>query len=57
MTKRPAIFTEAQIRRAIRAAKAEGWHRVEIVDPKTGTRLVCEGAAAKPERQLEELEI
>ena len=45
MSKRAAIFTEAEIRRAIRAAKAEGFDRVEMVDPKTGLKVVCERAA------------
>jgi hypothetical protein len=45
MGKRAAIFTEAEIRRAIRAAKAEGFDHVEIVDPKTGARIVCEKTA------------
>jgi hypothetical protein len=43
--KRAAIFTEAEIRRAIRAARAEGFDRVEIVEPKTGLKIVCERAA------------
>lgn len=43
--KRAAIITEAEIRRAIRAAKAEGFDRVEIVEPKTGLKIVCERAA------------
>lgn len=51
MGNRPAPFKQADIRRAIRAAKAEGFDRVEIIDPKTGLRLVCEKTArdGKPE--------
>lgn len=43
--KRAATFTESEIRRAIRAAKAEGFDRVEIVEPKSGLKIVCERAA------------
>lgn len=50
MSKRRAIFTEADLRRAMKAAKAEGFDRVEVVHPETGVKIVCE-KTAKPEKK------
>jgi hypothetical protein len=45
MSNRPARFTTADIRRAMRAAKAEGFDRVELVDSAEGLKIVCERTA------------
>lgn len=42
MSKRRATFTEADLRRAMKAAKAEGFDRVELVDSPEGLKIVCE---------------
>lgn len=58
MSKRPATFTEAEIRRAIRAAKAEGFDHVELVPSTEGLKIVCERMArAKPLEPVEELDL
>jgi hypothetical protein len=42
VSNRAARFTEAEIRRLMRAAKAEGFDRVEVIDSPEGLKLVCE---------------
>lgn len=41
MPKRTASFTTTELRRAIRAAKAEGFERVEL-ETTGGLRVICE---------------
>ena len=54
MTARRAAFTEIEIRRAIRAAKAEGARRVEVVSC-DGRRIICE-LEDKPRDEAEPVE-
>lgn len=56
--RRSAVFTEVEIRRAIRAAKAEGFDRVELVQSPQGLRIVCERKGRKTDEDeiVEELE-
>jgi hypothetical protein len=42
---RTARFTKADLRRAMQAAKAEGFDRVELVDSPEGLKIVCERSA------------
>lgn len=44
-----ARFTKADLRRAMQAAKAEGFDRVELVDSPEGLKIVCERSARKIE--------
>lgn len=56
--KRAAAFTEAEFRRAIKAAKALGYARVELIHPETGLRVVFEQKPhedARPEQVGEDL--
>lgn len=58
MSNRRATFTAADIRRAMRAAKAEGFDRVELVDSADGLKIVCERTArARPPADEEHLDI
>lgn len=58
MTGRPARFTQAEIRRAMKAAKAEGFDRVELVDSAEGLKIVCERLArSQPAANEEHLDI
>lgn len=58
MSNRPARFTSAEIRRAMKAAKAEGFDRVSVVQSPEGLKIVCETKpqSTNPET-LEELEL
>jgi len=57
MTTRRASFTEVEVKRALKAAKAEGFDRVELIPSPDGLKIVCERVAHadKPE-PVEELE-
>lgn len=46
--RRSAFFTQASLQRAIRAAKAEGFDRIEMIQA-DGARVVCERSARASE--------
>ncbi len=57
MTARRASFTETEVRRALKAAKAEGFQRVELTPTKDGLKIVVEQVArCEPDNAVEELE-
>lgn len=57
MTARRASFTETEVRRALKAAKAEGFQRVELTSTKDGLKIVVEQAArCETDNAVEELE-
>lgn len=54
MSKRPARFTETETRRILRAAKREGFGRVEMIPSPEGLKIVCELQHDKePEPEVE----
>ena len=53
MSTRPAIFTESDLRRAMKAAKREGWNRIEVTTPE-GFKVVCELTTPKATTAEEE---
>ncbi len=59
MSKRPAVFTEAEMRRAMKAAAAEGFDRVEFVVTSEGRKIVFELKARgdEPEPFVREFEV
>jgi hypothetical protein len=57
MTARRASFTETEVRRALKAAKAEGFQRVELTPTKDGLKIVVEQVArGEPDDMIEDLE-
>lgn len=58
MAKRRASFTETDVKRAIRAAKSEGFDRVELIPSPDGLRVVCERTSRSSDKaeRVEELE-
>lgn len=58
MTARRASFTETEVRRALKAAKAEGFGRVELIPSREGLKIVCEieARAIEAAETVEELE-
>lgn len=52
---RRATFTEAEVRRALKAAKAEGFARVEMIQSPEGLKLVIERDAKNEPAHREEL--
>jgi hypothetical protein len=58
MTARRATLTETEIRRVLKAAKAEGFSRVELTrSSKDGLKIVIEQEAkGEPVETIEELE-
>jgi hypothetical protein len=54
MTDRRSMPKAAEIKRALRAAKAEGFDHVELIHTPEGLKIVAERRATKaPERELE----
>ena len=54
---RRASFTEVEVRRVLKAAKAEGFARVELIQSAEGFKIVCEQTAReRPEPMTETLE-
>lgn len=49
MTARRAQFTETEIRRALRAAKAEGFGVVKLIPSKDGPTIECKLGTPKDE--------
>jgi hypothetical protein len=56
MPTRRARFTEVELKRAMRAAKAEGFDRVELIPSPEGLKIVCERKAHVESEKLEGLE-
>lgn len=61
MSRRAASVTQADVARAIRAAKQEGWHVVRIVTPRGATIEIGDipdiPSPPEPEAELEPLEV
>lgn len=56
MTARRASFTETEVRRALKAARAEGFGRVELIPSAHGLKIVCEVAARAQQPELVKVE-
>lgn len=54
MSRRPAAVTQADVRRAIRAAKQEGWHSVRVTVPGGATIEIAEAPVIHSDRPAEE---
>lgn len=58
MSPRRASFTETEVRRALKAAKAEGFDRVELTPTPDGVKVVIERTGKAPTADVvERLEI
>ena len=55
MAGRPALFTEADLRRAMRAAKKEGWKTVTVQTKDGVTITLGEEATEKPLEEKPEI--
>lgn len=54
MSRRPAAITQADVARAIRAAKAEGWRGIRLVLPKGAVIEITEQPVTAPEQPVEQ---
>lgn len=57
MTDRRMMPTATEIKRALRAAKSEGFDHVELVHTTEGLKIVAERHAKKPEERKLEIEL
>lgn len=57
MSERRPMPTAVEIKRALRAAKAEGFDHVELVNTPDGLKIVAERSAKKQETQELEIEL
>lgn len=57
MSERRPMPSAVEIKRALRAAKAAGFDRVELVNTPDGLKIVAERSAKKPDGNEIELEL